>query len=180
LKASRKRAVALNEACPYAKVGTPRCVLAAQHKALTEALDYMIVRYYNKATPAPEHIALTLKTRCSVLAATRAPAVSSSTRTKPATPRVPTSQAARKERATTAAYVPLWERGPQAGSHWHKPKSITPEGAAQSAETRHVRDRNLGGDVYFVSGRLTRFARQTSCTLEQWSMWAQGAEELKI
>lgn len=70
--------------------------------------------------------------------------------------------------------------GPEAGSRWFRPNS---RGIGfvvnHPAETRHVIDRNLGGDVFFVSGRLTRFAHRQRCTLSEWLDWAHDAKQIR-
>lgn len=62
--------------------------------------------------------------------------------------------------------------GPKIGSKWHRPGTRGYGFVIEHpAETRHVVERTLGGDVYFVSGRLTRFAHRERCTLVEWRAW---------
>lgn len=75
---------------------------------------------------------------------------------------------------------PRWDGDPKIGSVWHRSNS---RGRGfvinHPAETRHVIDRTLGGDVYFVSGRLYRTAFTERCTLEEWDNWAYEAKQVK-
>ena len=68
--------------------------------------------------------------------------------------------------------------GPLAGSVWRRSNSrgrgfvVT-----KSAETRHVVDRTMGGNVIFVTGRFTRFAHRENVSLSEWLDWVQDAKE---
>lgn len=70
--------------------------------------------------------------------------------------------------------------GPKAGTVWHRPNS---RGIGfvinHPAETRHVTDHTLGGDVIFVSGRWSRNAYKQQCTLSEWLSWQHDAKERK-
>lgn len=70
------------------------------------------------------------------------------------------------------------QKGPAAGTRWYRPNS-NGRGFVTNhpAETRHVVDRTLGGDVIFVSGKLTRFACRQECTLEEWMSWQHDAKQ---
>jgi hypothetical protein len=59
---------------------------------------------------------------------------------------------------------------PKAGSVWKRKAYRT--SVNHPAETRHVLDRNLGGDVFFVSGRYYRSAHKQRCTFDAWDTWA--------
>jgi hypothetical protein len=76
--------------------------------------------------------------------------------------------------------LPPHKQGPKAGTKWFRPNS---RGIGfvinKPAETRHVFDRTLGGDVLFVSGRFTRHAHKERCTLSEWLDWAHDAKEVK-
>ncbi len=71
------------------------------------------------------------------------------------------------------------EKGPKAGTRWFRPNS---RGmgfvVSKPAETRHVYDRTLGGDVIYVSGRFTRHAYKQQCTLSEWNDWAHDAKQV--
>lgn len=71
------------------------------------------------------------------------------------------------------------EQGPKAGSRWHRLNSCG-RGfvVSHSAETRHVVDRTLGGDVIYISGRKTRHAHCAQCTLAEWLSWVHDAKEV--
>lgn len=76
---------------------------------------------------------------------------------------------------TATLVLPPHERGPKAGTTWHRAHS---RGMGfvinHPAETRHVMDRTYGGDVIFVSGRYTRNASLEKCTLADWIDWAES------
>ncbi len=48
-------------------------------------------------------------------------------------------------------------------------------------ETRHVLDRNLGGDVIYSVGRPpTYYSNRFSCTSEEWTEWSEDAVVVKV
>lgn len=69
--------------------------------------------------------------------------------------------------------------GPKAGERWFRPASNNGFVVKKSAETRHVVDRTYGGDVIYISGRRTRFAYKSQCTLALWLDWALDARRVK-
>lgn len=75
---------------------------------------------------------------------------------------------------------PLHKQGPKAGTKWLRPNGRG-YGFVVSlpAETRHVIDRTCGGDVIYVSGRLTRFAHKERCTLSEWLDWVHDAKQVR-
>lgn len=71
------------------------------------------------------------------------------------------------------------DAGPSPGTKWHRPNSRGYGFVVnKAAETRHVFDRTLGGDVWFISGRLTRFAHRQRCSLSEWLDWAHDAKRI--
>jgi len=68
------------------------------------------------------------------------------------------------------AQKPKWKAEPKAGTVWHRRAYYT--FFRHGAETRHVIDRTLGCDVIYVSGRWSRFAHKSQCTLAEWKEWA--------
>lgn len=62
-----------------------------------------------------------------------------------------------------------WNDRPHAGEKWRR---------RRPQKTRTVVDRTLGGDVVFVNGRRTRFARQEQCTETEWAMWQSEAKQV--
>jgi hypothetical protein len=65
-----------------------------------------------------------------------------------------------------------WDGHPKPGSKWKRPAIYSP-GRREPAETRHVIDRTLGGDVLFVPGRWSqRHNTKQTCTLAEWDQWA--------
>jgi hypothetical protein len=72
-----------------------------------------------------------------------------------------------------------WDNDPKAGTKWHRPNSNGYGFVVNHpAETRHVIDRTLGGDVIYVSGRLTRNAIKEQCTANEWASWAADARQV--
>lgn len=77
------------------------------------------------------------------------------------------------------------KKEPKAGQKWRYPGTRGVGFVVEKpAETRHVIDRTLGGDVIYVSGRLTPRARlnsymQSRCSLKVWLYWAYDAKEVK-
>lgn len=69
--------------------------------------------------------------------------------------------------------------GPRRGEVWKRPNSRG-KGfvVSKPAETRHVVDRNLGGDVIYVSGRWSRHAYKQQCTLSEWLEWQHDAKRI--
>lgn len=70
-------------------------------------------------------------------------------------------------------------QGPKAGTRWFRAASngrgfVT----KHSAETRHVLDRTLGGDVIYVSGRRSRFEYRSRCTILAWLDWEEDARKI--
>lgn len=64
-----------------------------------------------------------------------------------------------------------WDGDPKIGTSWRR--------RGLHVETRHVVDRTLGCDVYFVRGRHYRGAHVERCTLQQWNEWVCNAKEVK-
>lgn len=65
---------------------------------------------------------------------------------------------------------------PRAGTVWFRPNGRG-RGFVVSlpAETRHVLDRTLGGDVIYVTGRYSRHAQRCQCTQQSWDGWVADA-----
>ena len=83
----------------------------------------------------------------------------------------------RVERHREAGVMTNWNGNPKAGTVWRVREVIGTNRSRQ--ETRRVIDRTFGGDVYFVSGRITFMNTQQRCTLKEWQNWAADAKELK-
>jgi hypothetical protein len=60
----------------------------------------------------------------------------------------------------------VWQYPPHAGESWRSRKP---------AETRHVVDRNFGGDVVFYYGRSSY---QVTCSLVEWFEWERTAKRI--
>lgn len=62
---------------------------------------------------------------------------------------------------------------PKIGTIWRR--------RGDCVETRHVVERTLGGDVYYVSGRYYRGAYVDRCTFEEWNnwVWVHDAKEVR-
>lgn len=70
-------------------------------------------------------------------------------------------------------------RGPRGGTRWFRSAAKHHGFVVQKpAETRHVVDRTLGGDVIYVSGRWSRFAHKQQVSLLEWLEWANDAREV--
>lgn len=75
---------------------------------------------------------------------------------------------------------PNWDGDPKGGSRWFRPNSRGYGFVVNHpAETRHVIDRTLGGDVIFVSGRFTPNAYRQQCTYSEWLDWVHDAKETR-
>lgn len=75
--------------------------------------------------------------------------------------------------------VHISNRGPKAKETWRRPQMKTGFVIPYPAETRHVIDRTLGGDVIYISGRWTaRECFRKQCTLADWLDWAADARKV--
>lgn len=67
-----------------------------------------------------------------------------------------------------------WDGPPFAGEVWQTKRVL-----GRKVRTRHVMDRTLGADVVYVEGRWSRFARQSQCTLGEWTDWIKNAKLIR-